>query len=161
MDTRDAKQIIQFSWREMVIKMQCRLFMLMILWSAEIMKKESRIWRSEVLSWEWIWNQRREELKYFLGIKMAKSKKGIVTTLSQYTLDLLEETGKLGVKSIDILIKTMTYILKVVTSWVIVVSEISREVDLFNDHRTRYLICSWHGKPIHTCTSHWSYGCSW
>lgn len=35
-----------------------------------------------------------EELKYFLGIKMAMSKKGIVTTLCQYTLDLLEETGK-------------------------------------------------------------------
>jgi hypothetical protein len=39
-------------------------------------------------------------LKYFLGIEVARSQKGIFISQRKYTLDLLEETGKLGVKPI-------------------------------------------------------------
>ena len=35
-------------------------------------------------------------LKYFLGIEVMKSKKGILLTKRKYVLDLLKETGKLG-----------------------------------------------------------------
>lgn len=41
------------------------------------------------------------KLKYFLGIEVARSQKGIVISQRKYTLDLLEEIGKLGVKPID------------------------------------------------------------
>ena len=40
-------------------------------------------------------------LKYFLGIEVARSKAGIVISQRKYTLDLLAETGKLGVKPAD------------------------------------------------------------
>ena len=35
-------------------------------------------------------------LKYFLGIEVAHSKKGIVISQQKYTLDLLKEIGMLG-----------------------------------------------------------------
>ena len=38
------------------------------------------------------------ELKYFLGIEMAYSKKGLFLSQRKYTLDILAETGKLGAK---------------------------------------------------------------
>ncbi|KAL5565423.1 hypothetical protein UlMin_028587 [Ulmus minor] len=37
-------------------------------------------------------------LKYFLGIEIARSKKGIVVSQRKYVLDLLKETGMLGCK---------------------------------------------------------------
>ena len=36
-------------------------------------------------------------LKSFLGIEVARSKKGIYISKRKYALDLLRETGKLGV----------------------------------------------------------------
>lgn len=41
------------------------------------------------------------ELRYFLGLKFARSKKGIVICLRKYTLDLLEETRMFVVKPVD------------------------------------------------------------
>ena len=40
-------------------------------------------------------------LKYFLGIKVARSKHGIFLCQRKYTLDLLSETGLLGCKPVD------------------------------------------------------------
>jgi hypothetical protein len=39
-----------------------------------------------------------ELLKYFLGIEIAHSLKGLFISQRKYTLDLLKETGKLGCK---------------------------------------------------------------
>ena len=41
-------------------------------------------------------------LKYFLGIEMAQSKRGIFLSQRKYTLDLLLEVGLLDCKSADV-----------------------------------------------------------
>lgn len=40
-------------------------------------------------------------LRYFLGIEVARSRKGIVLSQRKYTKDLLSETGMLGSKPAD------------------------------------------------------------
>ena len=40
-------------------------------------------------------------LKSFLGIEVARSRKGIFFSQRKYAIDLLKETGNLGVKPID------------------------------------------------------------
>jgi hypothetical protein len=41
-----------------------------------------------------------EKLKYFLGIEVAHSKRGIFISQQKYTVDLLMETGKLACKHV-------------------------------------------------------------
>jgi len=45
------------------------------------------------------------ELKYFLRIKVARSKHGIFLSQWKYVLDFLAETGMLDCKPVDTLIK--------------------------------------------------------
>ncbi|KAL4038587.1 hypothetical protein IC575_002209 [Cucumis melo] len=40
-------------------------------------------------------------LKYFLGMKVARSKEGIFVSQRKYALDLLTETGILGCRPVD------------------------------------------------------------
>ncbi|KAH9673231.1 reverse transcriptase Ty1/copia-type domain-containing protein [Citrus sinensis] len=45
------------------------------------------------------------QLRYFLGIEIARSKEGIVVSQRKYTLDLLKETGMSGCKPAETLIE--------------------------------------------------------
>ena len=47
-------------------------------------------------------------LKYFLGIEVARSKKGILLLQRKYVLDLLSEAGMLRCRSIDFLMDVNT-----------------------------------------------------
>jgi len=40
-------------------------------------------------------------LKYFLGMEVARSKKGISVSQRKYVLDLLQETGMSGCRTVD------------------------------------------------------------
>jgi hypothetical protein len=42
------------------------------------------------------------KLRYFLGIEVARSRTGINLSQRKYTLDLLEETGLLGSRPVDV-----------------------------------------------------------
>ena len=46
-----------------------------------------------------------DTLKYFLGMEIARSKQGIFITHRKYTLDLLNETGKLGCRPASTLLE--------------------------------------------------------
>jgi Reverse transcriptase (RNA-dependent DNA polymerase) len=42
-----------------------------------------------------------DELRYFLGIEIARSKKGVVLSQQKYVLDLLSDTGMLGCRPVN------------------------------------------------------------
>lgn len=48
-----------------------------------------------------IWDERVRTFRYFLGIEVARSTKGIVLTQQKYIIYLLEETGMLGCKPVS------------------------------------------------------------
>lgn len=48
------------------------------------------------------------QLRYFLGMEVARSKKGIVVSQRRYILDLLEETGMSGCNPSDTPIEVKT-----------------------------------------------------
>ena len=59
-------------------------------------------------------------LKYFLGVEVMKSKQGILLSQQKYVLNMLSETGKLGVKPCSTPMTPNVKLLK--TSWEIKLS---------------------------------------
>ena len=48
----------------------------------------------------WFWSESLH-MKYFLGMEVARSKKGVPLSQRKYTMDLLDETGMLSCKPIE------------------------------------------------------------
>jgi len=58
-------------------------------------------------------------LRYFLGIEIARSSKGIIISQRKYVLDMLAETGCMGVAHVDhLLIRITKLVLGQVTLWI-------------------------------------------
>ncbi|RVW41270.1 Golgin candidate 5 [Vitis vinifera] len=89
-------------------------------------------------------------LKYFLGMEVARSRKGIVVSQRKYILDLLKETGMLGCKPIDTPMdsqKKLGIEKESTTGRQGEISAACRALDLSLTHSTRYWFCSecWKG----------------
>lgn len=85
--------------------------------------------------------QRLGQLKYFLGVEVTRSKKGIFSSQRKYVLDLLTETGKLGAKPCNIPVVPSVYRFKV--SW---------ETKISHSNPPRNCLCCQYCKSIHVCT---------
>ena len=94
-----ARQIILYSSN--IPRMRRLLFllsMLMILSWLRIIQMKWTSWRKLPNEFE---IKDLGPLKYFLGMEIARSKKGIVVSQWKYVLDLLQATGMLGCKPSD------------------------------------------------------------
>ena len=90
-------------------------------------------------------------LRYFLGMEVARSEKGISVSQRKYTLDLLKETGMLGCKPVD---TPMDANVKLLARTTEVATDKERFQQLvgkliYQTHETRYWIRSEYGKSIH------------
>ncbi|RVW23360.1 Retrovirus-related Pol polyprotein from transposon RE1 [Vitis vinifera] len=88
-------------------------------------------------------------LKYFLGMEVARSRKGIVVSQRKYILDLLKETGMLGCKPIDTPMESQKNLVsrRKYTGRQGEISAACRALDLSLTHSARYWLCSecWKG----------------
>jgi hypothetical protein len=92
-------------------------------------------------------------LKYFLEIKMSRSKKGIFLSQRKYTLDLLQEISMLACQPTDTLVKERLK-LCVGSNQIPVdkkkVQKTCRKIDVFSTHYARSYLCTKHYQSVHT-----------
>lgn len=97
------------------------------------------------------------DLRCYLGIEIARSKKGIVICQRKYTLDLLEETRMLELKSIDTPIEQNHNICA--ESGELLHTEGFWEVTVSNFNSSIYLISSKSSQLVHACTKVRTFKC--
>ncbi|KAL3512095.1 hypothetical protein ACH5RR_024812 [Cinchona calisaya] len=90
-------------------------------------------------------------LKYFLGMEIARSKREISISQRKYVLDLLKEIGMLGCKPADTFMDPNSKIGRKEDSAPIdkkEISTVSWETYLFISHETGYKLCCQHRESI-------------
>jgi len=95
------------------------------------------------------------DLKYFLGVEVARSSKGIFLSQRKYVLDLLKEIGMLGCKHVDTPIVEKHYLGIYPNQEPVDRGRYQRlmgEVDLFVSHPSEYCLCRKCGKLIYALT---------
>ncbi|CAM8995198.1 unnamed protein product [Rhodiola kirilowii] len=92
------------------------------------------------------------QLKYFLGVEIARSKRGIVVTQRKYILDLLKETGMSGCKPADTPIEPNVKLGDVKDGVPVDKGRYQRlvgKINLLVTYTSRYSFCSESGKPVY------------
>ncbi len=102
------------------------------------------------------------ELRYFLGIEVIQSPKGIWLLQKQYALNKLSEYGMTGCKPISIPLEQNV---KLNVDEGDLVEDTTKqthsgEFDLHDHHKAIFELCSWSGESIHANTTKATFGCS-
>ncbi len=102
------------------------------------------------------------ELRYFLGIEVIQSPKGIWLLQRQYALNKLSEYGMTGCKPISIPLEQNVKLIADERDLVEDTTMYKRivEFDLHDHHKARYELCGWSGESIHANTTKTTFGCS-
>ncbi len=102
------------------------------------------------------------ELRYFLGIEVIQSPKGIWLLQKQYALNKLSEYGMTGCKPISIPLEQNVKLsadegdlMEDTTMY-----RLSGEFDLHDHHKARFELCGWNGESIHANTMKATFGCN-
>ncbi|XP_028794065.1 uncharacterized protein LOC114749688 [Neltuma alba] len=84
-------------------------------------------------------------LRYFLGLEIARSPKGISVSQRKYTMDLLKETGLLGARPAETPME-LNYKLEITTRWEGyqqgALPKIGGQTHITYPYQTGYLLCS-------------------
>jgi hypothetical protein len=101
------------------------------------------------------------KLRYFLGIEVIQSLKGIWLLQRQYALNKMSEYGMTNCKPISI---PMEQNVKLSADEGDLVEDTTMyhygEFDLHDHHKAKFELCSWSGESIHANTTKATFGCS-
>jgi hypothetical protein len=103
------------------------------------------------------------ELRYFLGIEVIQSLKGIWLLQRQYALNKLSEYGMMHCKPISIPLEQNVKLSaneRRPCGRYHYVQMHNGEFDLHDHHKARFELCSWSGESTHANTTKATFGCS-
>ncbi len=102
------------------------------------------------------------KLRYFLGVQVIQSPKGIWLLQKQYVLNKLSEYGMTSCKPISIPLEQNVKLSADEGDLVhdTIMYKHSGEFDLHDHHKARFELCNWSGESIRANTTKATFGCS-